>query len=186
VIGGLNCQPAAQVKVVAGMIETLRGTRKLLIAAVEIAFGLALLVLGFVVLTAPPIHNPGKWMLLGAGLLVGGVIVTFYSIRKFWAILEVDFGLALPQPKLPRLTFRRKRKLLEPYEDETFAAMIAAIENPPTITVYLARQNTVAALMPVSLVARISCVNSTFGQQPHRRRHWVGGGCRFHWPQQRL
>jgi hypothetical protein len=148
----MNCQPAAQVKVVAGMIETLGKLRKLLGAAVEIGFGLVLLVVG--VDTFSTVFNPAEAPLfrwVGPGALVCGGIVTFYSVRRLRALLEV-YGLtpplpALPQLKFPRLTFRRKRKLLEPYDDETFAAMIAAIENPPTIPVHIARAEWICALI---------------------------------------
>jgi len=115
VIDGVNCQPAVQVNVVAGMFETLAEGRKLLIAAVEIAFGLLLLDLGYEALTSPATSNPGMWTLIGVGLLLGGGVVVFYSVREFRALLEVYTGktLTLPRLKLPRLTFRRK--LLEPY-----------------------------------------------------------------------
>jgi hypothetical protein len=41
--------------------------------------------LGFEVVPGSYLRNALQWKLIGAGLLVGGVIVTFYSIRKFWA-----------------------------------------------------------------------------------------------------
>jgi hypothetical protein len=71
--------------------------RKLIGATVELAFGLLLLKLGYEALVSPAAASPDMWTLIGGGLLLGGAVVVFFTVRRFRAIFEIDLGLRLPR-----------------------------------------------------------------------------------------